>query len=31
VSTLWEAVPDTRPTQPVSDEYTVEAVCAPVS
>ncbi len=30
VSAHWEAAPDTRPTQPVSDEYTVEAVCSPV-
>ncbi|TMH84481.1 MAG: hypothetical protein E6H44_14985 [Betaproteobacteria bacterium] len=31
VSARWEEAPDSRPTQPVSDEYTVEAVCAPVS
>ena len=31
VSARWDEAPDSRPTQPVSDEYTVEAVCAPVS
>jgi len=30
VSARWEEAPDDRPTQPVSDDYTVAAACTPI-